>query len=420
MHRRYAKAFYWLKILTKYISVQLIVQLLNVSSGILLVRALTKEEYAYLTLANSLQATMNIFADSGISSALSAIGGRVWQDPYRFGQLINTAMQWRRYLAAIAIAVVTPILFWMLLQNGASVYYTILLTAAILIELNYYLTSGVLEIVPRLHSQIDRIQRLNLLSASSRILILLGSSIFFLNAAVGAFASTISSGLSNLLLWHWVKDTVDIKAPINREDQVEILKLVKAQAPTSIFFSVQGQLTVWLISTFGKTQNIAEVGALSRLSIMFSIVNSIMANIVIPSFARCQSRQLLLRRYWQILIAYFLLATCLIIITFLYPQQFISIIGSQYANLNDEVSLTMLSANTGFLSGLLWSINVSKGWIQDAWLYIPATIATQILLLFVLDVSTVKGVIYFGMYSQLPSLVINFYMNYKGFKSFQR
>ncbi len=110
-----SKIVYWLKTLSKFISIQLIIQALGFASGILLVRNLDKQEYAYLTLANSMQGAMNVLADSGIGSALSAIGGKVWQDPYRFGQLINTAMHIRRYLAILTITIVTPILMWMLL-----------------------------------------------------------------------------------------------------------------------------------------------------------------------------------------------------------------------------------------------------------------------------------------------------------------
>lgn len=65
---------YWTKTLSKFLSVQVIVQALSFGSGILIIRTLSKDEYAYFSIANSLQATMNILADSGIGIALAAIG----------------------------------------------------------------------------------------------------------------------------------------------------------------------------------------------------------------------------------------------------------------------------------------------------------------------------------------------------------
>src|SRR5205814_1099746 len=98
------------KIVGNFALFQAIVQLIGFASGILLVRSLNRNEYAYFTIANTTQGTLNILADMGISIGLVSIGGRVWQDRYRFGQLITTGQHFRRKLGLVAILVVTPIL----------------------------------------------------------------------------------------------------------------------------------------------------------------------------------------------------------------------------------------------------------------------------------------------------------------------
>src|SRR5690348_11059895 len=112
--------------------VQGVVQLLGFSSGILLVRWLPQREYAFFTIANAMQATLMLLADIGISTGLISIGGRVWQDRHRFGELINTGLAVRRKLALAAIVIVAPILYAMLAKNGASAIYTVLLVALVL------------------------------------------------------------------------------------------------------------------------------------------------------------------------------------------------------------------------------------------------------------------------------------------------
>ncbi|MFN5952553.1 MAG: lipopolysaccharide biosynthesis protein [Dolichospermum sp.] len=408
------KIQYWIKTLSKFISIQLIVQALNLGSGILIIRTLSKQEYAYFTLANAMQATMNTLADSGIGSALSAIGGRVWQDPYRFGQLINTAMYLRRYLAVIATLVVTPILFWMLLQNGASIGYTLLLISAILIELYFYLNIGVLIVVPRLYSKIDKLQQLSLLSSGSRFLFLIGGSLIFLNALVGAFSSTVASGLENLMLWFSVKDTIDVKSEINKEDKIEILKIVKTQAPNTIFYCIQGQVTIWLITVFGNTDNIAEVGALGRLAVIFSLITSIMTNIVLPSFSRTQSYEILIRKYKQIIFSYVFLSLMILLLSMFFPKQLLLILGKNYSSLEKELFFFAIAAVTNAITSILWSINASKGWTEEAWLFVPTIIITQIILLLFLDISNIIGISIFSTLSVIPASCINFYMTYKG------
>ena len=115
----------WFPILVRFTSVQVVVQALGFAAGILIVRGLPKREYAFYTIGNTMLATILLLADSGISSALTAIGGRVWQDDHRLGRLLTTTLQLRRQLAILTILVVVPVLVWLLRQNGANPLVTI-------------------------------------------------------------------------------------------------------------------------------------------------------------------------------------------------------------------------------------------------------------------------------------------------------
>jgi O-antigen/teichoic acid export membrane protein len=395
------------KVLTKFLTVQVAVQAMGVASGILLVRALPKTEYAYFTLANSMLATMSILGDSGIGIALSSIGGRVWQDRHRFGQLISTALRLRRYLAGTAAVAVTPILIWLLIRSGAPRFYAVVVTLIVLVGLNYQLLAGLLMIVPRLHSQISRVQRLDALVAASRLVLLSVAWFIFLDAAVAVAVSIVALIAQYLLLKHWAKDSVELHAPINKEDQSTMLGIVKHQAPNAVFYCLQGQLTVWLISIFGNTQNIAEIGALSRLGVVFSIISAVMASIVLPSFARCQSAPELRRRYFLVVGGFLIFGLGLISAAALFPDQVLWILGSKYAHLRSELLLMMIMCAFGALVSAMWSLNSAKAWIKYSWLYIPATVITQGFLLLVLDMSTVRNVLWFGIISFAPSLLVN-------------
>src|SRR2546423_11234316 len=129
------RAFHHARVIGNLAVVQAIVQILGFFSGILIIRTLSQQEYAYFTIANTMQGTLNLLADIGISVGVLSIGGRVWQDKNRFGQLINTALGLRRRLAAISVLVVTPILYFLLVKNGAAFVYTLGLVALVLLGL---------------------------------------------------------------------------------------------------------------------------------------------------------------------------------------------------------------------------------------------------------------------------------------------
>ena len=402
------------RLLTKFVSVQVLVQLVGAASGILLVRALTRQEYAYFIIANSFLATISILADSGVGIGLTSIGGRVWQDRFRFGELINTALRLRRYLALIAVAVVTPILVWMLTSNGASIPYSAVLTLAVLVALNYQLTASVLGVVPRLHSEVGRVQKLDAFAAVVRLGLLAAAYLIFLDAAVALFAGAVGVVGQYLFLKRWAADHIEPRAPVNREDQATILGIVKHQAPNAVFYCLQGQLTVWLISIFGSTANVAEIGALGRLGMIFAVISAVMSSIVLPGFARCQSAQVLRRRYFQIVGGFLLMGAGLIVVAALFPEQLLWILGGKYAHLRDELLLMMTMSAFNALIAAMWSLNSTRAWIEYSWLNIPGVILAQVVLLLSVDISTVKGVLTFGILSLVPTLALNSFLTYRG------
>lgn len=408
----------WVKLLGKYISVQLIVQAITFASGMLLIRTLSKQEYAFFTLANSMQGIMSNLADIGVSSSLLAIGGKVWQDKYRFGQLVNTATRLRRYFAIISVIIVTPILFWMLINNGASNRYAVLMIVAIIVELNFTLATGVLNIVPKLNSKIKQVQSLEFSFSASRLLMLGVAYFTYLNAGVALFVSTIASGLQKTLISNWAKKDIDLQAPISLQDKAEILRIVKICLPTTLFYCVQGQITIWLISLFGNTQNIAEVGALGRLEVIFALIGSIMGNVLSPSFARCQSRNKLKRLYFKILGLTIFLESLIVIAAFLFPMQILWVLGPKYYNLQDVLFLMTIGAVLKNIVGTIFSMNNSKAWLEHGWVMIPIVMIWQGILLLFLNISLVEGVIWFGILTNIPYLIFNLFLSYRGFKQF--
>ncbi|WP_071191161.1 polysaccharide biosynthesis protein [Trichormus sp. NMC-1] len=413
-----ANFVHWTKLLGKFVSVQIIVQALTLASGIFIVRTLEQREYAYYTIANSMLSTMNILADSGISISLSAIGGKVWQDRYRFGQLINTAMRFRYYLAAISISVVTPILIWMLIRNGASIGYAVLITIVVLLGLNFQLTNGVLIVVPRLHSQINRIQNLDIFSAISRLILLGLGYLSFWNATVAIASASLASGLQRFVLGRLARENIDNQVSRNQEDSKFIFTTIKHSLPNSIFFCIQGQLSVFLISIFGSTQNIAELGALGRIGVIFAVINSVMATIVLPGFSRCQSVVILRRRYFQILGLFLLFGILMVTVCYIFPEQILWIIGNKYSHLKNELFMIIIVTVVNSFIDIMISINLSKAWIEYCWIEIPMTLVLQAILLMNLDISTIHGVIIFGFLSRIPPLLVHSVLTYRGFANY--
>ena len=65
------------------------------------------------------------------------------------------------------------------------------------------------------------------------------------------------------------------------------------------------------------------------------------------------------------------------------------------------------SAIVTAIAGLLWTVNAARAWIVPPHILIPCTIVLQVVLVMILDLSTVRGVLLFSIYSGLPSIILS-------------
>src|SRR5439155_8874413 len=149
-----------------------------------------------------------------------------------------------------AILVVTPILYWLLKRNGASNFYAAVLIGAILLGLLVQFSLGVLSVVPRLRSDVARIQTIDLTGAITRLIVLVVSVFLFLNAGVAVLVSSMMFVLQYWMLRKYAAGVVDLNAPENAEDRAAMIGFIKNQAANAVFFCLQGQITIFLISFF--------------------------------------------------------------------------------------------------------------------------------------------------------------------------
>ena len=401
----------------QFASIQVLVQLIGFATGILLVRQLDQHEYAFFTIANTMQGTINILADIGISIGLVSIGGRVWRDGHRFGELVSTGLKLRRKPGAVAVLTVTPLLCFMLLKSGASPSYTLVLILAVLAGLFVQLSLGVLDVIPRLRSDIRQIQKIDLTGSIVRLAILIALAFIFLNAGVAALVGSGALLLQFLLLRRYARGVIDLHASENPADRQAMIGFIRKQAPNAIFYCLQGQITILLITIFGHGAGaVAEVGALGRLAMIFAVLGNLITNIFAPAFARCQEARKLAWLYAGI--AGGVAAFSLLVVSgaaFL-PNEFLFILGNRYSHLQSELLLMVGGASLNMVASTLWTLNASRAWITGSWLYIPLTLGTQLLLIPFVDFSTVTGVLTFNLFSAFPSLLLNIGLSYRGFR----
>ncbi len=424
--RRLTHSFFMLKLLTSlwedawqkliqsfwlvagYLLSQVGVQAINIATGFLIIRVLAKDDYANYTLINTLGPVILMLSDNGIGTGIFAIGRRIWQDDEKTGRLVSTGLQLRRKFALVSFLLLGPFLAWMLFRNHAPILTIALLTAVTLTGVSFQLTDAVMKAVLQLRQQIKILAKAGLLSSLLRLgLVAAFATFLHLNAFLATLGGTCAIILETYLLVRAVKPQIHWDAPPDPEYKAAIISVVKKTAPLTIYFCVQGQVSIWLISFFGSTHQVADIGATGRLGVVFTILTSVYSTIVIPRFGRNNGRRLLFVQFLQIVGSFILMLLMVVAFAKLFPAPFVMLLGSKYANMSDLLWLVMLSSGLGSLAGVVFGLNMTKGWIPPAILTIPVEIITQIILLLSLNLSKTENVLIFSCLSAIPPTIVN-------------
>lgn len=414
-HPNYDAFVSWGKLISITGSGQIIVQAIGFVCGILIIRLLPVQEYAFYTLANTMLGTMTVLSDGGIYSGVMSQGGKVWQDKEKLGTVIATGLDLRKKFAIASLMVSIPILFYILMHNGASLLTSLLIALALIPAFFATLSENLLEIAPKLHQNILPIQKNQVAVGIGRLLLTASTIFIFPWAFIAIVAAGIPRIWGNLQLRKIGSFLADKNQKPDSDVQTAVLSIVKRQMPESIYYCLSGQINIWLISIFGTTAALASLGALGRFNMIINLFLVVFSTLIIPRFARLPNHKKNLRnKALYIILGLLVLCFCIISIVFIFSNQFLWILGKGYLGLNKEFVLIIISGCILMFHSVFFSINSAKGWIISPILYISISVCTTVLALFLVDVTTLRGVIYFNiLISMIQALILVSYCFYK-------
>ncbi len=397
---------HWIKIIAKFMSVQMGIKLLGMVISVYLIRILAKEDYAYFTIAISIMSTIVLLSDSGIGSGFMAIGGRHWDNKERMGKLVNGALLLRKKQFWAAASFAFPTMFWLLYKNDAPLMTIFFLMGIVGLGASFEIRTIIHTATLRLNNQYDSVQKIDIINTLIRLVLIVSVSFIFLDGFVAVVVSVFAYGINLLVARTWANPFSEPSKEFYKEDKKEILSIVKHQLPNAIYYAIIGQVTVFLISIFGSTENIAEVGVLSRLAIIFSIISITLTTVVMPIFSKSKDPKQILKLFSILMFLVTALAVTMIGFAMAFPDFFLYIFGNKYTHLTEEVVWLVASSMLSLLVGIIFKINSSRGWVIKWYIFIPIGILTQVVALFTLNVATVLGVIQYQLVLNLPALFV--------------
>lgn len=390
---------------------------ISMLAGLLLVRRLSVEAYAQFGLASGFQTVFSVLMDLGFASTIVPLVGDRRDDRALVGRYVRSA----RHLRNRAYWVLAPVasLFFLALTQKRhwGLPIQLLLLASVLVSLyssgkvSYFsaplFVFGRLReyYVPQLISGIGRL-------VTYVALAFLGG----LNAWTAAGLSALNFTVNGILIHRASRRYFDWPAKDDPKVDKELVDYILPASPAIIFSAFQSQISLFLISFFGGTINIAEVSALSRIGQMFAVITTFNVMVIEPYISR-QSREGLLRKF----VAFALLAcvACVpvVLVAFLRPQVFIWIIGQKYEGVQSVMGWFILSCCMNLVSTLVWIMNRARKWVfwSGSILEVGLLMVVQVAFLLLVGVRTTREAVMLGLAASCCYAVAHGYVTVHGF-----
>jgi O-antigen/teichoic acid export membrane protein len=389
----------------------------NLLYGLLCIRLLPVGEYAKFVVVFAIQGSLMVLLDVGFSGTFIPLVGERIEDRQLIADYLASIRQIAHWLFAIA-APITVVAFPLLVHNRHWSWQIVAAMVVIVLVSAWFARVGAsYGSVLILRRDRYRWYQAQIISSLAG-LVMLG--IFFAFHRFGAFTA-ILIGVAKIIgvaaVYYWrAHQLLGVKGRPSKEKRTAIVQLTLPAVPSVVYYALGGQISVLLITIFGRTAAVASVGALSRLGQVFTLLTPMNAILVEPYFARLPKERL--KSHYLIAVA--AAGACgagVVALAHLFPELFLWVLGPKYAGLRTEVVLVILAGAMGLVGGVIASVNGSRRFIYYSFVLTDniVTLIVQAIFIWKMDLSTVKAVLWFNIATILPTFVIGILTAFYGF-----
>jgi hypothetical protein len=382
-------------------------QLVAALAGVAVVRRLAIPDFAIYAVAASVQASLAVMSDIGVSTLLLARAGEFHADLHRVAVLGRTARSFRGRLLVLNLLVAGPLLWVSLGQSRPSMLAwgitLFLITGIVAAQVASSLDGTLLLALLRAERQ----QLGQLLNALVRLagftLLLFAFPSYLVALAINLGAAVLQAVFVRSDLRKRLPATIEKSAA----DNEAFNRFARSQLVNAAYYAFSSQISIWVVGVLATTRVVAEVGALGRLSNIIVLAQGAIISLVVPRMARYTDTRQLLRRYLQVLGIGVVACVALLVVAFEAPRALLWILGPKYAGLAPVLPIAIGAACTYAISVTIFSLNSAKAWFEHNWVAVPLTIGLQLVCLRFLDVTRLRDALLFGWATVTPPLLVN-------------
>jgi len=378
----------------RFASVATLTQGLAMVAGLIVVRAMDKEQYALYGIAVAAIGASAVLSDSGITSTMISSAGRSARQGLSIAAAFDVAMRTRRKLLLFVMPPIVALNAYLLYQNGASVTETAVVLSLVIAAVVPEINSSLYRVVLQIGDAVTAIQWIQFGVAVTRLLILVALWLVPVSSLLPFLAVQAAISLAQLWLFHRAaRPILATGAVVGDEDARPYVRSLRHTLPQNVMLIASPQIVSLMLTEVGNTAGIAEIAALSRFAMVLVVVQQVVGNIGAPLIAKDEVTRLATRRALAIIVgAYLVIVVAFVGVVALLSGPLLSILGPEYVGLDAE--LVVITAGAGLSSLVtygLGSVNHARGWTDLSWVYVPFLAVWVVVSLAAFDLTTSLG-----------------------------
>jgi O-antigen/teichoic acid export membrane protein len=383
-----------LKRISAFLAGSVVAQGLAAATGLLLAHWLPVHDYAIYTIMILITGAMTLLTKGGTHLGYTTLLARDWPDPFKVDALGKAAKQVRTQVSLFVLPPITLVSAFLLIRADATWIQVLVLTTLLILSWRFDMQTRVVDQVLFFAKQTTKVQILDTALGGIRLAaIALAYAAHFLSATFAISASVAVAALRVRPILTWIRTLAPPSMTEPASADVSLVRRVALrQLPIELFTVFQTQIILIILSLVAHGANVANYGALTRISQLLLPIQALSYAFLIPSFSQVRTNVL------RSLIVYTLICagpSCgLVLLTWCLPEYVLLLIGPNYAGLNHELFITAVNAALYSTAGIFWNLAAHRGWNKYAWLQIVIGVGWCISAPLFLPLDTLAGVLW--------------------------
>lgn len=391
-------------------------------AGILVIRSMTKGDYAAYAAAVAAISAATVVTDSGIGATLIARMAAAGDALERHG-VMRAALAARRRISALVLTAISIGLVVVLIGlhlDPLVIVISVVLVAAIV---SNFVLRAVYVVDLQLRSRFIPIVGADAAGAALRLALVALLAALALRSSFDAVVFLAVFLVASLLQTAVVRRFSEFRSASGGDAGPHtpvFLAAFRATAPWTALMITSEQLINLLLTAYGNGESIAEISALTRYSLAFGLVVSLVGTIAVSALARVGADSAALgSAFRKVVAAGAVISLGYVAGLWILRGPLLALLGPTYAHLEGLfLLLAIASAVQFFGTYVLGSVTHARGWLRGSWTFGPFLGLWLVYVMVVLQPRDSTGAAIAFLALQVPTLLVQLVRVLLGFRGF--